>query len=252
MSGSNYVISQIQHAANINSIFGFTSGEYFTEKELRRRYKKLALLVHPDKCKSDGAEGAFKILNNALETLILRLPEAYQGVENSTAKNTQNQREDSNATTENAKSASESGRRQNFSKCDEEERHEKERNCNKSSSPETSNKCPSDPKMAEKPEDGSRTKTSRSEFAYGWAQAEEEYSAEDLQRRISREVRMKAKLMKRQVEEMERAEHLQAECEELQKDVDSRASSWKVWQSNKKNVKMSGTRYRGAFESKDN
>jgi curved DNA-binding protein CbpA len=250
MSESDYVISQIQHASNINSIFGFTYGEYFTEKELRRRYKKLALLVHPDKCKSDGAEGAFKILNNALETLIL-LPQAYQGVENPTATNFRNQREDSNATTENAKSASESGRRQNFSKCDERERHEKERNCNKSSSPETSNKYPSDPKVAKKPEDESRTKTSRSEFAYGWAQAEEEYSAEDLQRRISREVRMKAKLMKRQAEEIERAEHLQSQCEELQKDVDRRAGSWKVWQSNKKNVKMSGTRYRGVLESKD-
>lgn len=245
MSESDYVISQIQHASNINSIFGFTSNENFAEKELRRRYKKLALLVHPDKCKSDGAEGAFKILNNALETLILRLPEAYQGVETSTTTNTRNHREDSNATAGNAKSASESGRHQNFSKCDEKERHEKERNCNKSSSPETSNKYPSDPKVAKKPEDGSRTKTTRSEFAYGWAQAEEEYSAENLQRRISREVRMKAKLMKRQVEEMEHAEHLQSQCEELQKDVDSRASSWKIWQSNKKNAKMSGTRYRG-------
>jgi curved DNA-binding protein CbpA len=252
MSESDYVISQIQHASSINSIFGFTTGEYFTEKELRRRYKKLALLVHPDKCKSDGAEGAFKILNNALETLILRLPEAYQRVETPTTTYTRNQREESNATTENARSASESGRHQNFSKCDEKERHEKDRNCNKSCSPETSNKYPSDPKVAKKPEDSSRTKTTRSEFAYGWAQAEEECSAEDLQRRISREVRMKAKLMKRQAEEMERAEHLQSECEELQKDVDSRASSWKVWQSNKKNVKMSGAKYRGVLESKDN
>ena len=251
MSESDYVISQIQHASNIKSIFDFTPGEHFTEKDLRRRYKKLALLVHPDKCKSDGAEGAFKILNNALETLILRLPEAYQGVENPTATNTRNQREDSNATTENAKSASESGRRQNFSKCDEKERHEKEGNCNKSCSPETSNKYPSDPKVAQKPEDGGRTKTSRSEFTHGWAQAEEEYSAEDLQRRISREVRMKAKQLKRHAEEMERAERLQAEWEELQKDVDSRARSWKVWQSNKKNVKMSGTRYRGVLESKN-
>lgn len=249
MSESDYVISQIQHASNINSIFGFTSGEYFTEKELRRRYKKLALLVHPDKCKSDGAEGAFKILNNALETVILRLPKVSQGVETPTTTNTRNQREDSNATTENAKSASESGRHQNFSKCYEKERHEKERN--KSSFPESSNKYPSDPKVAKKPEDNSRTKTTRSEFANGWAQAEEEYSAEDLQRKINREVRMKAKLMKRLAEEMERAEHLQAECQELQKDVDSRASSWKVWQSNKKNVKMSGTRYRGVLESKD-
>ena len=239
MSDKDSVISHIvQHATQMKSIFGFSCSEYYTEKELRGRYKKLALLVHPDKCKSDGAEEAFKILNNALETLILRLPEAFQ------KKTTTNETGDSDAKKRAAQSPCESGKPDNFSKCDEKERHEKEQSCKKSSS-ETSFKYPSDPKTAKNPDLDGRKKTNRCEYSNGWAQAENEYHAEDLKRKISREVRMKSKFMKRQEEEIERTEHLQSQCEELQKNVESRASSWKTWETNKKKVKMVGSWRKG-------
>lgn len=239
MSEKEYVIFHIvQHATHMKSIFGFSSSEYYTEKELRGRYKKLALLVHPDKCKSDGAEEAFKILNNALETLILRLPEAFQ------EKTTTNETGDSDAKRRTAQSPCESGKPDNFSKCDGGERHEKEQSCKKSSS-ETSFKYPSDPKITKNPDLDGRKKTGGCEFSNSWAQAEDEFHAEDLKRKISREVRMKSKCMKRQAEEMERTEHLQSQCEELQKNVESRASSWKTWETNKKNVKMVGSWRRG-------
>ena len=244
MSENDSVISRIQHASHMKSIFGFSLGEYYTEKELRKRYKKLALLVHPDKCKSDGAEAAFQTLNNAFETLILRLPEVFQEIDTTTATKSWNQRKDSNAVNTKVNTSSERGGHDNSSKCDKRERHDEERNF-KESFPETRNEYPSDPKIAKNRDEVDKRKTTRCEFSASWAQAEDEYIAEDLQRKISREVRMKLKLMKRQAEEMQRAEHLQSEFEELQKNVESRASSWKVWKSDKKYMKMGGSRNRG-------
>ena len=40
-----------------------------TEKELKDAYKHLSLLVHPDKCKADGAVLAFQRLVTAYNTL---------------------------------------------------------------------------------------------------------------------------------------------------------------------------------------
>ena len=36
------------------------------EADFKRQYRKLAAQVHPDKCKLDGAEEAFKLLGRAV------------------------------------------------------------------------------------------------------------------------------------------------------------------------------------------
>lgn len=40
-----------------------------TDEEIKKVYRKHAILVHPDKCQLPGAEEAFKILNNAFEMI---------------------------------------------------------------------------------------------------------------------------------------------------------------------------------------
>eukprot|EP00913_Durusdinium_trenchii_P015052 g14117.t1 len=44
-------------------------GTTVTADELRRQYRKLALLVHPDKCSSPDAKAAFQKLSEAFEHL---------------------------------------------------------------------------------------------------------------------------------------------------------------------------------------
>ena len=66
----------------IEPIFSFSRGECYTEKELRRRFKKIALLVHPDKNFCENAGVAFAILSNALEVLLTRLSEGQRSAVN--------------------------------------------------------------------------------------------------------------------------------------------------------------------------
>lgn len=52
---------------NPYSILGVTISS--TDEEIKKVYRKHAILVHPDKCQLPGAEEAFKILNNAFEMI---------------------------------------------------------------------------------------------------------------------------------------------------------------------------------------
>lgn len=40
-----------------------------SQEQIRKHYKKIAVLVHPDKNKQAGAEEAFKILQRAFELI---------------------------------------------------------------------------------------------------------------------------------------------------------------------------------------
>lgn len=49
------------------SILGVSSD--CSQEQIRKHYKKIAVLVHPDKNKQPGAEEAFKILQRAFELI---------------------------------------------------------------------------------------------------------------------------------------------------------------------------------------
>lgn len=51
----------------IHSILGVQSD--CSQEQIRKHYKKIAVLVHPDKNKQPGAEEAFKILQRAFELI---------------------------------------------------------------------------------------------------------------------------------------------------------------------------------------
>lgn len=52
---------------SIFSILGVQSD--CSQEQIRKHYKKIAVLVHPDKNKQPGAEEAFKILQRAFELI---------------------------------------------------------------------------------------------------------------------------------------------------------------------------------------
>lgn len=54
-----------------------------SQEQLRKHYKKIAVLVHPDKNKQAGAEEAFKILQRAFE--LIGEPEARAAYDQSLA-----------------------------------------------------------------------------------------------------------------------------------------------------------------------
>lgn len=61
-----YVFSQ-RIEISIFSILGVQSD--CSQEQIRKHYKKIAVLVHPDKNKQPGAEEAFKILQRAFELI---------------------------------------------------------------------------------------------------------------------------------------------------------------------------------------
>lgn len=51
----------------VSSILGVSAD--CSQEQIRKHYKKIAVLVHPDKNKQPGAEEAFKILQRAFELI---------------------------------------------------------------------------------------------------------------------------------------------------------------------------------------
>ncbi|KAJ3064072.1 hypothetical protein HDU98_000177 [Podochytrium sp. JEL0797] len=51
------------------SVLGLAANPPPTEGEVKKAYRKLALLLHPDKCGVDGADEAFKAINHASSVL---------------------------------------------------------------------------------------------------------------------------------------------------------------------------------------
>lgn len=60
-----------QRPTSFYRILGLDKMQYdsITQTEIKKAFRKLSLLVHPDKNKHDGAEEAFKMINRAYETL---------------------------------------------------------------------------------------------------------------------------------------------------------------------------------------
>uniref|UniRef100_A0A7S4GBK5 J domain-containing protein n=1 Tax=Eutreptiella gymnastica TaxID=73025 RepID=A0A7S4GBK5_9EUGL len=67
MSDDDEVIQRILRSKNLYDILG--APKTADEDDLRRKYKKLALTCHPDKCKHPKAEEAFKAVGKAWATL---------------------------------------------------------------------------------------------------------------------------------------------------------------------------------------
>lgn len=52
---------------SLNSILGVNPN--CSQEQIRKHYKKIAVLVHPDKNKQPGAEEAFKVLQRSFELI---------------------------------------------------------------------------------------------------------------------------------------------------------------------------------------
>ena len=67
MAGVQGDIERILRTKNLYDILGVESN--CTEDQMSRAYKKLALKLHPDKCREPRAEDAFKCVSKAYDTL---------------------------------------------------------------------------------------------------------------------------------------------------------------------------------------
>jgi DnaJ family protein B protein 12 len=61
-------VDRIRHCKDYYEILQVTRSD-FTEVQLKKKYRELALKLHPDKCKAPGATEAFKALGNAYAVL---------------------------------------------------------------------------------------------------------------------------------------------------------------------------------------
>jgi hypothetical protein len=60
----------ILDANDSNAIFGFENSDAFTNATLHRRFRRLALRLHPDKTTNEKAREAFTIVEEAHESFI--------------------------------------------------------------------------------------------------------------------------------------------------------------------------------------
>ena len=209
-------------ASDIKSIFSFDCDELYNETELRRRYRKIALLVHPDKSKCENAESAFKILTNALENLLAQLSsegnrlwgESTPDISKETAEASTSERRSSNFGTA-EKKWSRNQENEAFHSCD------------------TSTKSTINSRALNERNKLREAETKK--MREYWAAAEEEFLSEILKNRINREVCKKRKMTEKNESSRERDIALEIECCERQKDIESRASCWKLWSEKHKN-----------------
>lgn len=230
-------IARIFSASTVRTenIFCFAPSFIYTEQELRKRYRKSALLVHPDKCKSDGAEDAFKILNNAFELLLARLPDADNEKrvnEPTVAK----ENESKNHCGENVPSQDQRGATASSSN----EKHEQNRGNSKCGWRNQSNHV--DATHGEDMRCGGKRKSSGSVYRDDWARAEAEFLSENLKKKIMREARIRRKMFERGEEAATRTNYLQAECKLQEEHVECRATNWKKWMNIKEAENTSNRR----------
>lgn len=185
----------------IRSVFGLSVLETYNEADLRKRYRKLALLVHPDKNKVDGAEEAIKILNNALEVLLSQI--IFEKEEKSSVGKYDSKKAWTSKTTTAAAA---------------------------------DDKCSS-----ERSEDANKRnyqkKSSKMNFVKEWIEEEKKFLAENLKKKVNYESRMKLKINRKAEEEKIRETILGEECEQRQKGIEERANSWKHFSVNISNKK---------------
>ena len=80
-------IANKNNPSHLWDIFGIGIPSDTSKPDLKRQYKRLAALIHPDKCNIQGAGEAFSSLQNALNTLLERLEkEDFKGTEKKKAR----------------------------------------------------------------------------------------------------------------------------------------------------------------------
>jgi curved DNA-binding protein CbpA len=206
-------------------IFRFAQDEKYTVQELRKRYKSLALLVHPDRCKVDGAESAFQILSNSFEILLSQIPDSYSEIHQ--GKN--HSRDDVNKSSQQQKSNVPNSSDEAYPTA--KSRNENDRSAKPSDhSSRTSSTNGGVPTSGNTSGDG-KTRSSSFNFDAEWAQAEEDFRAESVEARISHELRLKRKQSRRNEADEIRASNMQAELVMQQEHVESRADKWRRWSS---------------------
>ena len=211
---------------DIESIFSFTSDEFYNEGELRKRYRKIALLIHPDKSKNHNAESAFKILTNALEVLLTRLSDAtnrsFSASGDCTSSDSRETKCTSNAVPSRENDASDNRysyrhREKDFSCPDARTKNTKDEG--KSSNFTEIRKC---------------REAEMTKMRENWAAAEKSFFLEILKTRVEKEVRKKRKRIEKDEIDRDRAVSLEEECFERQKDIESRSNNWKLWSEKQK------------------
>lgn len=237
-AGEQEIARLLSSAHEIETIFSFTCNEVYTEKELRKRYKRIALLVHPDKNKFLKADSAFQILNNALEVLLSRLPLSHIRCYSDTV-DTEGKHDSANGftshTTERSTAPSTEPSAEHFASSAP-SRHQRTTAGNEKCKTEGKKNPYESVNERTKKEKANSTERSESMRAAAkrdseWAAAEEEFLSENTKKKVSQEVRRKRKMMERSESERVRAEGLQEELEQREKGVEGRASSWKQWQN---------------------
>ena len=212
------------------NIFCFAPTFIYDEQELRKRYRKSALLVHPDKCKSDGAEDAFKILNNAFELLLTRLPNVDNGLrvnEPAAAKENESKTHRSeNVPSHDTRDASASSNKGG---------HQENRGNSKCGWRCQSNRA--EDLHGDDVRCGDKRKSSAAVFQDDWARAESEFLSENLKKKIVREAIHRRKMFERDEVAAARTTYLQAECKLQEEHVESRATNWKKWMNIKEEEK---------------
>ena len=223
---------------DIESIFSFTSDEFYDERELRKRYRKIALLIHPDKSRNRNAESAFKILTSALEVLLARLHNDTNSSEG-TFSASDKKGDCTSCGSKKTKSAfnAEPCRETNASDNSHSRRHrEKDFSCPNTSTKGTKNEGKSSNFSGDKIRKCAEAEMTK--LRESWAAAEKAFLSEMLKKKIDKEVRLKRKKIEKDESDRDRAVSLGEDCFEQQKDVENRANNWKVWSEKQKKISI--------------
>eukprot|EP00596_Hydrurales_sp_CCMP1899_P002784 CAMPEP_0119035378 /NCGR_PEP_ID=MMETSP1177-20130426/2298_1 /TAXON_ID=2985 /ORGANISM="Ochromonas sp, Strain CCMP1899" /LENGTH=277 /DNA_ID=CAMNT_0006993471 /DNA_START=132 /DNA_END=964 /DNA_ORIENTATION=- len=216
MAENEKEISRLLSSRGVRSVFGLSNLEGYNEIDLRKKYRKSALLVHPDKNRCEGAEEAIKTLNNALEVLLSQLvfqPQDIPVVSRYDSRNTFRKKEKTaEAAAEKADNSS-----------------DKSKDINKNNNPK---------------------KSSKIDFVKEFLEEEKKFLAENLKKKVNHESRMKMKMNRKDEEEKLRALDLSEECERRQEGIEERANSWKHF-SNKKVVATTNSSVSNTTSSTD-
>lgn len=204
-------------------VFRFSPGEQYTILELRKRYKSLALLVHPDRCKIGGAESAFQILSNSFEILLSQIPDSNTVIHEGKIDSR------SDVTMSSQKQKSNASNSSNEANPNADDRNENDRSAKRSDHTSWTNRTTGGVRTSADAEGGRRKRSSTFNFGAEWARVEEEFLTESLAARVSHEIRLKRKKLRRNEADDLRASNLQAEAAVQLEHVESRADKWRKW-----------------------
>lgn len=215
-------------ASNVSAIFSFSPGEQYTRKELRRRYKTSALLVHPDRSKFGGAETAFQILSNSLELLQSQLSDGfpeihYRNKDASSDSKTSSEQHRCNSCNSSIEVNLKAGGGSNVESPAKRAAHTVGTNyTNQGVRTFVNNSV------------DRNTRLPASLFDAKWAQAEEEFLVKILEGKVSQELRVLRKKRRRNEADITRASDLEADLMMREEHAERRADGWRKWSVNRK------------------